>query len=320
MATEAVIFQQIVDMNWDQAIYTASPNNTINVAQFAAKGDGTNIGIALTPKGTGYISAQVPDGTATGGNARGARSVDLQTQRSVASRVASGANSFIGGGNDNTVSGAGSAIIAGSGNSIGQVGSVVLGGSSNTINGSSSVASGTSIIINSAGSAAFGNGNISLDAASYSLTTGSFGRSTVQNQRCHGGGAATGSLQIAEMIVSANTTTNAEVELTTKPSNTRLILRANSIFTGIVHVLGNKTDGSAVASYCRQVTIKRIGTSTSLVGSVNVIGTDEAAGTSISITADDTNESLRIAATGVLGETWNWIAVVYSADKTLTGA
>ena len=39
-------------------------------------------------------------------------------------------------------------------------------------------------------------------------------------------------------------------------------------------------------------------------------GTDEAAGTSLSITADDTNESAKIEPTGVLNETWRWEAVI----------
>src|SRR5210317_1449296 len=38
----------------------------------------TNAGIAIVPNGTGAITAQVPDGTATGGDARGDYAVDLQ--------------------------------------------------------------------------------------------------------------------------------------------------------------------------------------------------------------------------------------------------
>ena len=75
-------------------------------------------------------------------------------------------------------------------------------------------------------------------------------------------------------------------------------------------VSGAKSDGSAVAAYERQLRIKRVGNTTSLVGTVNTIGTDEAAGTSLSITADDTNESAKIEPTGVLSETWRWEAVI----------
>lgn len=86
----------------------------------------TNTSIVLKPNGMGGIIASVPDGTATGGNARGENSIDLQLIRSSANQVAksnfagilSGRNnristlggnagagdySFIGGGQGNTI-------------------------------------------------------------------------------------------------------------------------------------------------------------------------------------------------------------------------
>jgi hypothetical protein len=69
-----------------------------------------------------------------------------------------------------------------------------------------------------------------------------------------------------------------------------------------------------VARYIRQVTIKNVSGTTSLVGSVITIGTDDAAGTSISITANDANDALKIEATGVASETWRWIAVIEGAE------
>ena len=72
---------------------TGTRYSTIPYAIIAAESGGTgadNIGIALSPKGTGAITAQVPDGTIAGGNARGANSVDLQTLRPSSLAVASG--------------------------------------------------------------------------------------------------------------------------------------------------------------------------------------------------------------------------------------
>lgn len=62
---------------------------------------------------TAPISAQVPDSTATGGNARGANSVDWQTTRADSTMVASAALSVISGGDGNTASGAGSVVSGG---------------------------------------------------------------------------------------------------------------------------------------------------------------------------------------------------------------
>ncbi len=293
MATEAIIFQQIVDINWDQAIYTASPNNTINVVQFAAKGSGTNIGIALTPKGTGYISAQVPDGTAAGGNARGARAVDLQTSRTANFMVASGIRSAVLGGRNNTASGEDSACI----------------GADNGASGSTSFAIGFS---NSA-------------SAQFALCLGSYGQATAVNSTHLGRGglahrrgmlaystdifSAIGDRQWFIQEVGGKTTSDAATELFifgTTPIN----IRAGTVIHGILTITGVRSDGSAIARYLRHVAIKRVGSTTSLEGAVGTIGVDQASGTSISITADDTNDALRIEVTGVASQTWRWIATL----------
>ena len=72
---------------------------------FDASGTDTNINAVLSPKGTGALIADEPDGTTTGGNARGIQAVDLQTFRGAATEVASGNRSIIPGGYYNTASG-----------------------------------------------------------------------------------------------------------------------------------------------------------------------------------------------------------------------
>jgi hypothetical protein len=331
MATEAIVFQQIVDVNWDQAIYTASPNNTINVAQFAAKGSGTNIGIALTPKGTGYISAQVPDGTATGGDARGAGSVDLQTTRVSSGQVASGLRSAIIGGKNNLASAEASLVIGGDT-------SQATGARASVVGASQSIASGQqSIVLGGEWSAATGQNSATLGAYSEATgthsavlggfaSTGSGPFSSVfggygANARRHGQVAhssilfaARGDCQQFWHELSNKTTNDTETELFLNGSSLRLVLTANFVIHARVMIVGSKSDGSAVARYDRQVTIKRVTNTTSLVGSVITLGTDEAAGTSIAITADDTNESLKIAVTGIAAETWRWLAIVQGAE------
>jgi hypothetical protein len=44
------------------------------------------------------------------------------------------------------------------------------------------------------------------------------------------------------------------------------------------------------------------------------IGTDNAAGTSINITANDTNDALRVEVTGIASETWRWVARVDAVE------
>jgi hypothetical protein len=330
VATEAIIFQQIVDINWDQAIYTASPNSSINVVQFAAKGSGTNIGIALTPKGTGYISAQVPDGTTTGGNARGANSVDFQAFRTSASEVASGQYAFAVG-NRCTASGA-SSIAMGERSSATALRAIAIGDNS-TASGTNSFAIGssTATTVNSfafgsslcAGDTAFAIGDRCevASGASSSLATGFTSKTHFESMRAHGGASlsttrgAAATQEIA-IILGGRTTTNTEVVLSIR-STIKPVLRAGSVWSGIVHIIGSKSDGTAIANYQRQVTISRVVNATALVGTVNTIGSDTAAGTSINITADDTNEALSVGVTGVSAETWRWVAVFHGAELAI---
>jgi len=98
--------QTLLDIGWVLQIRsTATPNGTIPVHQIIATGAATNIDLAITAKGTGALLAQVPDNATTGGNKRGTRAVDLQRSRSAATQVASGQDSHIGGGTNNTASG-----------------------------------------------------------------------------------------------------------------------------------------------------------------------------------------------------------------------
>lgn len=78
-----------------QDVYTASPNNTVNHASIQATGATSNVSVSVVPKGTGSFSLHVPDGATSGGNARGAYAVDLQTYREAASHVASGLFAFV---------------------------------------------------------------------------------------------------------------------------------------------------------------------------------------------------------------------------------
>ena len=125
--------------------------------------DTTNSNIAIVPNGTGAIVASIPDGTATGGNARGNNAVDLQTLRSNANEVAASNNSFIGGGWNNKITGGNyGGIVSGRSNTLGSnawytfIGagmnnsisgssvdySVIAGGNTNTISSQHSVISG----------------------------------------------------------------------------------------------------------------------------------------------------------------------------------
>jgi hypothetical protein len=95
-------------------------------------------------------------------------------------------------------------------------------------------------------------------------------------------------------------------------TNTRFTIPSGKIMFADILISGIKSDGSAAACYKRKVAIKNVGGTTSLVGTVETIGTDieDNASTDVAITADNTNDALDISVTGIAAETWRWVCVV----------
>ncbi len=181
--------------------YTTTTQN--NVAIKADDGATADISLVLAPKGNGALTADKPDGTTAGGNARGTNAVDFQMVRVAGNQVASGDNSFIGagsrnkatGGNtavvsgyqntanqgailtgqDNTVSGAASAIAGGYGNTVGSSGSwsAILAGYQNTVNAAtSSIVGGNKLTLGGVGSLGFNGKDSAVVGAQYTAYFG----------------------------------------------------------------------------------------------------------------------------------------------------
>ena len=111
---------------------TAFGSGTQATSTWSATNAATNVNAAIVPKGTGALLVDLPDGTATGGNARGNNAVDLQHTRTTAAQVASGNQSVVGGGVNNTASGLDSVVAGGRGNIASGEKSFIGGGISNT--------------------------------------------------------------------------------------------------------------------------------------------------------------------------------------------
>lgn len=125
-----------------------------------------------------------------------------------------------------------------------------------------------------------------------------------------------GDVQGIEAILRNKTTDATPVILNANSASNRLTVPSGKIMHLVVNVTGVKSDGSAVAVYLRQVVIKNVAGTTSIVGAVNTIGVDQTSGTNLNITADDSNDALQIEVTGIVGETWRWEAIVYGSDLT----
>ena len=288
---------------------TASPNNTVNHASISATGGTTNVSVSIVPKGTGAFSLAVPDGTTTGGNARGANAVDLQTLFYAASTVASGTRSFC----------------AGYGNTASGTNSVALG-LRNVASGLTSFAFGTTATASAADTfvagyqcvaSAQGSVAIGYQCGASAFFGFAYGYSAIADRsgmRAFAGGrfAASGDCQSVDFRAWNKTTNSTATTLFLDGSTTRLTITSGKVMSAICRICGIKSDGSEVANYVRRVVIKNVGGTTSLVGSVETIGTDieDNASTDVAITADNTNDALQINVTGIAAETWRWVAVV----------
>jgi hypothetical protein len=298
---------------------TASPNNTVNHASIQATGGTTNVSVSIVPKGTGAFMLQVPDGTSTGGNARGANAIDLQTSRTSATQVASGFGSVCIGRNCSTAHDTGIAIGVDCSTSLGNGYGVAIG-RSNAVNTTAGAAIGGQQHNISGREGFIGAGSThSVSGAGGAIIGGEYGvadRAMIQVQSC-GRFAASGDAQRISVVLRGKTTTNTAVELLTAgfiTSSTRLTIPSGKVMAMLVNITGVKSDGSAVAHYVRQYAIKNVGGTTSEVYAPVTIGTDNAVSTSIAISANDTNDALKIECTGIASETWRWVASVDAVE------
>jgi hypothetical protein len=140
--TKKITIAQITTLfgltNWSEAFITG----TQDTSQWTPNNAAANVNAALTPKGTGAIVGQAPDGTTTGGNARGQYAVDFQLARNAANQVSSGSYSFIGSGANNRNIGDYSGLVSGYGNYLVGVYSFLGGGYNNSNQSSYAVIGG----------------------------------------------------------------------------------------------------------------------------------------------------------------------------------
>ena len=266
----------------------------------------TNSALVLTPKGTGaFILGPKPDGTAVGGNARGNYAVDLCTTRTSNATVASGQYSFAAG-RQNASSGSFSTCVGGLENE-------ASGNIATTCGGRANLASGAFSFVGGGGENASGNRAI----ASQSATLG--GRNALADRismHAHSGGlfAVHGDAQRARFVMRNKTTTNAAAELFLDGSAARLTIPSGKILAFTINIAGVSSTGGAVAHYMRQYCVKNVAGTTSEVYAPITIGTDNAAGTSIALSASDANDSLVVSVTGTASTIWRWVASVDAVE------
>lgn len=307
------------------AAYASTPNSSVNVSQLLAASGTTNVDIALTPKGSGSILAQIPDNTATGGNKRGIWSVDLQMVRSSNSQVVSGAYSFTSGRN-NTVSEQDSSAL-GHNNNVRSATSFCVGTSNTTSNagnnnyliGESNSSSTNRVFAWGASNtlstgtymAAFGLDN-SVDH-NYSFAFGNRTKTSNKNQFILGNSQGTnrGSSQVSIITMYGTATSASFINIT--DGSTTLNVPLNCAVTAEITIIGKRRTDAGTVVFRRLVSAVNNAGTTSLLGSVETIGTDinnALSGVIPSISVVDATDSIDIQVSGRASETIDFTATI----------
>jgi hypothetical protein len=229
----------------------------------------------------------------------------------------SGFASFVGGGENNFTNGNHSVVLAGSSNSATGNQSAVCGGSSNSAIGIAAfLGAGTSNQSSFTQTAVVAGTTNTANAAYSSILCGANGLANRHAMQAHSAGqfAAQGDAQRARFVLRCKTTTNTAVEMALDGGTTYLGIPSGKVIACTINISGVKSDGSAVAHYVRQYAVKNVGGTSSEVYAPVTIGTDNAAGTVIALSANNGDDTLRIAVTGIAAETWRWVASVDAVE------
>ena len=288
----------------------------------------TNADFVLQPKGTGAILAQLPDSATSGGNKRGANAVDLQTYRTASSQVASGNNSVITGGSNNTASGSMSAV-SGESNTASGPNSFVGSGQGNnatgahaTVFGNSNTASGNRSNVSGGGNNT-ASGQYSSVAGGFQATTRSiYGVAAIASGKFGTQGDAQRGQYILRSLTTNATPTVLTADQAAAGTSNQVVLPNNSsyIVRGLVN--SHRTDAigtSSTWSFTGAIRRGANAASTTVVAAITAVLISQDAGAvtwAVAITADTTNGCLKVEFTGEAAKTVRTCALIETVEVT----
>ena len=284
--------------------------------------------------------------TPGGGNARGTDATDLQVTRAAATEVASGTNSVLAGGENNTASGSHSAITGGLSNTASNTNSFVGGGTSNTASGSAStVAGGSTNAASGSDSTASGglsntaSGNFSTVAGGSgntasgldsSVSGGQDNTASAESSTIPGGAAAiadkygqmahaagnfanNGDAQVTQLIWRNDTADATPTELFLDGDTLRATIPANTSWVVRILLVGRSSAG-VEAMWSAEGGIHNNAGTTAVTAAFTIASIADGTGATwgvvgnFAVTADDANDSLKLEVTGAGATLIRWVA------------
>lgn len=290
--------------NWTEGINIATPNATIPVVQWlAASATATDVDIAITPKGGGAFTLQSADNTTVGGNKRGVGAVDLQLSRTSNTQVASGAGSFAAGVR-NVASGANGTAL----------------GNTCVASGSTTLAVGSNCSATATGAVALGQGTLADGVTAVALGNSSTTR-TLRGVFAMSPAPFTtaGDNQRMTVMLRTSTTNATPTELFVDGAAQRIVPPVNFVysFEGRIQAR-NAANGDYAVWTVAGVISKGASNATTALGAaitpVLIASTGTGATWSVALTADTSNGSLDITATGAASTNLHWNAVLSTLE------
>jgi hypothetical protein len=295
----------------------------VTSASFSTIGGGqhnTNSSYAGTIAGGYYNIAGTGQFTAVGGGSFNTASADYATVGGGNGNAASGPTSTIGGGASNEATGDNCTVGGGFNNSAAENESTVAGGINNNASGVGAFVGGGRLNTASGFYSTVGGGNENTASAYYATVSGGAGAvASKHGMAAYSAGkfAENGDAQRVDYVLRRVLDIGTPATLMLDGDGARLTIPNNKALFATITIAGINRSGSAAAHYCRKVAIKNVSNTTSLIGTVSVVGTDveDEAASNVTITADNTNKALQITVTGDFGDSQiRWVAHVEGVE------
>lgn len=189
-------------------------------------------------------------------------------------------------------------------------------GLSNQATGGRAVAMGDSCLASNTSSVAFGLQCQATGASS--LATGSQAFANRGYHRAHGGGGGLGRHQVSDVILGGTTTDAAVTEIIATGLSTRCIIATSTAYLATIRVIARAASGADHKAFERRCLIYNNAGTTALEGAVQTIGTDiasaGAAAWDVTISADNTNDALKVEVTGAAATTIRWTVAIHLTE------
>ncbi|MFA5235039.1 MAG: hypothetical protein WC390_11630, partial [Sulfurimonas sp.] len=127
-----------------------------------------------------------------------------------------------------------------------------------------------------------------------------------------------GDAQASSFVLRGATTNATPTNLYLDGLSIKLAVESSKMLSFVVNISGIQSDGSNAAQFFRRGVVKNVGGTTSLVDSIQTVGTDiKSAGASawdVTLTANDTDDTLDIQVTGASATNIRWVASLDAVD------